>query len=467
MRYQGLYTVVDLRQLGWFPLLNGREPDRGAARFGLELARLAYDFEFAPWLAAGWTDISIVVDSRLISGVHQAAEQADLVQQARNLLLPRLAQGLKRVSNPLRDAARYLKQSPQVQTGSAVILLRQDAAGQYTIAIAFMGTGRRLQDWLGNLRFGRDGYFYQGFSDACSHFEAFAGDIRFPTLARTLGLESLSLRDALDLARQPDSGLRFVLAGHSRGAALMQIWAYRRLLEGVQASQIAGLGYGSPGVSEGFPPGIANYPIHHFLAADDVFIRVGLREHLGTCFLLPSDAAFRAACYAETGESPLFNELLGLVGKVEDTPGGLLFILAFLEALSARSAAGIASALAILMDIGLGEIPALAEEGAGKLLDAAKRRFRLHYREAASSLPNIVELEGIRKAIDALMEAHGAAAVSAMLLKTLHLPHRLVGPGRESADFGAYSYLTVRGFSQLQPLPERIEGAADAPPASP
>ena len=75
MPYLGIYTKTDLRDLSWFDKVNQGALDRQAARFGLELAQLAYDFRLSPWLEAGWTDATLQVDARLITGV-RAVEEA-------------------------------------------------------------------------------------------------------------------------------------------------------------------------------------------------------------------------------------------------------------------------------------------------------------------------------------------------------------------------------------------------------
>lgn len=450
MRYLGNYTRTDLRSLDWLDGVGLDRPNREAARFGLELARLAYDLDLAPWLAAGWTDISILAGNRLFTGLHHQEQQADVLQQARNLVLPYLARGIKGITAPLKLVTRPFRQGHTPEGGSAVVMLRQVAPGRFVVALGLMGTGRRLEDWLSNLRFDREGHFYKNFLAITSRFEQEADNIRFPAAARTLGLETLSLRDAFLMAGQEESPVRFVVAGHSRGAAIMQIWAYRRVLEGLLPRHLLGFGFASPKAAEGIPQGGPRLPLHHFLVEDDVFTRVGLKEHLGTCFSLPSDAAFKAASYGELMGNPLFLELREMLNGVGDTGEGLLFILAYLEALSARSASGVALALDALMDLGLSELPLKAEEWAAGLLDAAKRRFRRHYREAAGSLPNIRELEARRAALDVLMDRYGAAQVSAMLVKALQMSHRLVGASPETADLGAYSYLVVRAFDRLR-----------------
>lgn len=455
MPHRGNYTKVDLRDLGWYEKANSGALDRQAARFGLELAQLAYDFDFAPWLSAGWTDITIQVDARLISGVRAGEE---LRQQALNLLLPRLAQGLKVVTNPINELNQYLWKKDKQETGKAVVLLRGDGDGRFTVAIGFMGTGKRPQDWAGNMRFRHENNFHEGFSAIAGQFEANAALIRFPTAAAALGLQELTLADVLESSRKQGSPFRLLIAGHSQGAAVLQVWTYRQLLSGVLRENLLGFGYASPVVSIGLPQDDILCPITHFLASDDIFTRVGLADHLGACYRLDADADFRAVCYGESMEDPLFLSTLGLFDTINDTRYGLLFCLAYLDALSLRPMKSIGPSLAAFMERSwaesLAELPVIADEWAEKLLAFTQRGFRRFYSDLTGSQADSGAVSEVSARIGKIMDEHGAIAFSQMLVKALHLTHSLVGKEPGMSDHAPYSYLVVRDFDRLYRVDE-------------
>lgn len=458
MPYRGNYTKTDLRDLSWYQKANGGTLDRQAARFGLELAQLAYDFDFAPWLEAGWTDATIQVDARLISGVRAGEELSDWRQQALNLLLPRLAQGLKVFTNPIKEINQYLWKRDAQETGKAVVLLRPDGGGRFTVAIGFMGTGKRPQDWAGNMRFRHEDDFHQGFSAIAGQFEKNAGSIRFPTAAAALGLEDLTLKDVLASARQPDSPFRLLMAGHSQGAAVLQVWTYRRLMEGVRRENLLGFGYASPVVSANLKGDEALVPLTHFLVSDDIFTRVGLQDHLGACYRLEPDEDFRAVCYGENLDDPLFTSTLGLFATIGDTRNGLLFCLSYLDALSTRPMKSIGPSLAAFMERSwaesLAELPVFADDLAEKLLAFTQRGFKRFYADLTGGQAESEAVSALSVQIAEIMDRFGAIAFSQMLVKALHLTHSLVGREPGMSDHAPYSYLVVRAFDQLRKVEE-------------
>lgn len=454
MTHWGRVTKTDLRDLGWYDQANQGALNQQAARFGLELAQLAYDFEAAPWLSAGWTDLTIQLNHRLFSGVRSTQEAGDWQQLAMNLLLPKLAKGLKGVINPVAEVRQYLQADERRETGKAVVLLRPDGGGRFTVAVGFMGTGRRPQDWAGNMRFRHTAGFHEGFLAVAEQFERNAEKIALPTMAKAMGLESLSLADALGMARQADSPIRIVAAGHSQGAAVLQAWAYRRLCEGVRAEHLLGFGYASPLAAGRQVEVPFRLPLHHFLTSEDVFTRLGFERCLGKRWLLPVDEEFREACYGEAVHSPLFMDLMTLMGQVRNTQDSLVFSLGFLEALSERSARAISTSLAEFLPDALAGLPALAEDWARKALGLATQAFGKYHADAFGVAPDAAQVALMRAQVSGLMDAQGAAAVSRMLAKALHLVHALAGPEPALIDQAPYSYLVVRAFDRLRSLPD-------------
>lgn len=457
MPYLGNYTKTDLRDTSWFPTVNAGSLNREAGRFGLELAQLAYDFEAAPWLSAGWTDMVIQVDGRLISGVRRTEDVTTWRQQLSNALLPRLARSLTNLPNPVTDIKSYLQREAPRDTGKAVVMIREDSPGRFTVAIGFMGTGRRPQDWASNMRLQEENHFHEGFFAIASQFIEKAADIRFPTAAQALGRSDLSLEDILLACRQADSPFRIVLAGHSQGAAVMQVWAWQQLMAGVRREHLAGFGFASPVVAINLPRDDINCPLTHFLVSDDLITRVGLKDHLGTCYRLQVDDAFREVCYGDYRNKPLFKATLDLLNHLQDTRQGLLFSLSFLDALKSQPAKAIGGALAVFVDHTVYDLPALTEEWTYRLLRFTIAGFRRYYQEAAGQQAADSEVGEGAQAVKALMDQYGAIQLSRMILKALFLTHSLVGPDLIRADHAPYSYLVVRAFDQLQRVPEPSE----------
>lgn len=469
MQQYGTYTKADLTDLAWYEAASQGLPDRQAARFGLELAQLAYDFELSPWLAAGWTDATIQVDQRLISGLRSTEEASGWYQQTMNLLLPRLAKGLKNMANPVADLRAYLQAHKEPQTGKAVVLLRQEEGLRFTVAIGFMGTGRRPQDWAPNMCFQQVEGFHQGFARLAEQFSQKAASIRFPTAALALGRQELSLADVLAAAQEADSPFRLVVAGHSQGAAVMQVWAYQQLDAGLAPARLAALGYASPMVAAKQPKAINTRPIINFLCSDDIFPRMGMRHHVGNCYLLKADQAFRSACYGQHQEDALFLQVLGIFSSLRNTQEGLLFALGFLEALSQRPRKAIGSSLAAFVESpwleSLADLPVLAEEWTERLMRLTLRSFRKFYADAVGEPPLPEAVAGISQRAGLLMDQYGAVHFSQALVKALYLTHSLVGHGPYDYDKAPYSYLVVRGFDQLVRLQEAEISTGEGLPA--
>lgn len=463
MPYYGTYTKTDLRSVDWFAEANQGGLNREAARFGLELAQFAYDFNAAPWLAAGWTDISMQVDRRLLTGVRGPGDEAGWRQMLLNTVVPRLARGLTLFPNPIAEIRGAIKQNVLPETGKAVTMVLALPEGRFIVAVGFMGTGRRPQDWVSNMRFSHPDGLHEGFLSLALQYEQNAQGIQFPSIAQALGVERFTMKDVLEECGKPDSRFRLVLAGHSQGAAVLQVWAYRRNMEGLRREHFTGFGYASPMVAAGLSIEGMDCPLTHFLSSDDIFTRMGLLRHIGQCVSLPADDAFRQLVYGRAMKEPLFREMLGIFQTQKGTADGLTLCLGFLEALSRRPHKVVASALAVFFDSTLLELaPATAtEEWLRRLMRFALDSFRRYYREATSTEPDASAVDAARSRVEALMSRHGAVAFSRMLVRALYLTHSLVNtePGR--GDLAPYSYMVVRAFSDLQPCEDPLSSAFD------
>jgi hypothetical protein len=452
MASTGFYTKTDLTDFSWFFQANQGKLSREGARFGLELAQFSYDFHATPWLNAGWTDIVLQVDQHLLSGLRAGQEERDWRQQTLNALVPRLARGLSVIVNPFNDLRGTLRAELATETGKAVTMILPQPKGKYIIAIGFMGTGGRPQDWANNMRFRHPEYFHEGFSAIAAQFEQNTAAIGFPSAAKALGLERLTLRDALEACREEDSPFRLVVAGHSQGAAVMQIWMYRQLQTGLLPRHMTGFGFASPKAAIGMSQADLEIPVTNFLAGDDIFTRLGMRQHLGKCYLLRGDEDLRAHCYGEMMKDKLFLRLLDIYNSQRCIDDSLILCLGYLEALSRRPYRVISTALSTFFDTRLADLPAIAEKWVKRVISLTIRGFRQHYQDAAGREPGEDEVGAAKEQMEALMAEYGAVTLTRMIVKALRLTHSLVNtePGR--ADLAPYSYMAVRAFDRLEPV---------------
>ena len=448
----GPYTKTDLTDFSWFSQANEGVLSREGARFGLELAQFSYDFRAAPWLKAGWTDIVLQVDQHLLGGMRLGLDERDWQQQALNALVPRMARGLSIITNPFNDLRGTLRAELASETGKAATMILPQPDGRFIIAIGFMGTGGRPQDWANNMRFSHPDHFHQGFSTIAAQFEQNTSLISFPSAARAMGMERLTLRDALETCKKEDSPFRLVVAGHSQGAAVMQIWMYNQIKAGLLPRYVAGFGFASPKVAVGISREDLNLPISNFLAEDDIFTRLGLRQHLGKCYLLRADEDMRAHCYGVMMQDRLFLQILDIYNKQLNIDDSLILCLGYLEALSQRPFRVISSALSTFFETRLAELPAIAENWIKRMISLTIRGFRQYYQDAAGMEPGEDEVVAAKTQMDALMAEYGAVTLTRMIVKTLRLTHSLVHtePGR--SDFAPYSYMAIRAFERLEPV---------------
>ena len=284
MSGEGLYTRCDLKNAHCL-LPRGRDIcTQQTACMALELSRLSYDMEVAPWLNAGWEDVSFLVDDLVITGLHGRDSKAykTCLQAAAK------ARGRMEKLDPISQIRGFRRQREDLDACKAVVMAHEVEFGPTVIAIAFTGTTKRLYEWLGNLRMEEENGFHAGFLRLTQLFEENAARIEFPCAARKTGFTRLSLQDILQHLRMGSDRFQLFVTGHSQGAALMQIYIHRLLASGVPKERVLGVGFASPCVTDERTVAMAaDYPIRHFLNADDAIARVGGRMHIGMCSVLP------------------------------------------------------------------------------------------------------------------------------------------------------------------------------------
>ncbi|MDD3337078.1 MAG: hypothetical protein PHI98_16470 [Eubacteriales bacterium] len=271
-----------------------------AAELSLELAQMSYSLDIEPWREAGWNDFSIQIDDTLQSGLtHGESATGERMQAIMNAWKLHRAKTTLREANPVAQIMSAMRQKERSDTIKAVCMMHSLDGGKYLLAIGFMGTGKRLYDWISNFRFTTEEGFHKGFYQLCTYFEQGAEQIVFPATAQALGLEKLTLGEVLSEMGSANSRFRLWMAGHSQGGAVMQVFTHRLLTQwGVQPQNIVGYGFASPTVATGaFVYDPASYPLYHILNSDDMVPRMGALVHLGLCMNYPADDEIRKATY--------------------------------------------------------------------------------------------------------------------------------------------------------------------------
>lgn len=452
MASYGRFTQVDLADLGFLSRENpaGMSFNREAARFALELAAVAYDFSVDRWLDAGWTDISIQADEKLLGGV-ALPQYADrpLVQRVLNEWRPLHARRLIASQRVIKQARGVLwKPTPQ-QTGKAITMIRAMEDGRFAVIIGFMGTGKRRMDWESNFRLAHPEGYHQGFLDLTRQFEENSGRIQFEQTAQLLGRPSLSLQDVLGACREKDS--RFVLfaAGHSQGAAVLQLWMLRRLSEGVLPGNMAGYGFASPSVAA-LPHQGRELALYHLINSDDLVPRVGLFYHLGRSFVYHAHKAFRDYCYCGWNSHPLFMRQLGMVKDHRGTMDMLALLIAYLEALSRMEQDKVAEAVALIAGGGFAERMLLKrDEPLAGVLRLMGRMLRRHYELAGGAPVDEKATAALADTLIPMIEEAGAENFTRMMLQVMSVPHALVFRDATTPGLAPYAYMVLRGYADL------------------
>ena len=450
----GRYTQIDLGDLSFLGCSAGDapQPDRQAARFALELAAVAYDFEVNRWLMAGWTDISIQADERVLTGVRSPqSEAAPLRQRILNEYLAVSARRHIASSHIIRRVSGMVSQRhSQQDTGKAIIMIHALAQGRYAVAIGFMGTGRRLIDWEVNYRLQHPEGFHEGFLSLCRQFMDNADRILFDQTAQQLGLQRLSLRDIIEETKQENSRFCFFAAGHSQGSAVLQLWVHALITQGVPRKNVLGYGFASPSVAADVDKGMRQYPLFHFINSDDVFTRVGLLHHIGRRFVYQADAPMRDFCYQGMQTSPLFMSMLAMANSFSGTQEALRFNVAYIEALKLLPPREAATALSAFTGAGLKERLLLnQDEPVSGLLRLMGRSARIFCERATGARIEEVPLISMIAGIVTEIVVHGAENYTRMLFKVISVPHALVLRDEGSPGLAPYSYMVIRAFSQM------------------
>ena len=398
-----------------------------AAALSLELANTAYTLDLDAWKEAGWNDFSVLIDDSLQSGLDH-----DGVKSHFKLLRARAA--LKEY-NPFSQLAGALRQREKSDTIKAVCMMRKAEDGIWVLGIGFMGTGSRFYDWISNFRFNPEDGFHRGFMQLCESFEMNAEEIVFPAAAQALGLEKLTLGQVLGEMRSLSSRFRLWMAGHSQGAAVMQVLCHRLIYDwGVLAQNMTGYGFASPTVATArlvYDP--AAYPLAHLLNREDTVTRMGALMHLGMCLEYEPDEDFRQKNYdigMQPEEVEARQRFRFLADGMQDMPSALLHMSALLEVLAEEKGA---EGLNELMT-SWWAIPAVdkvlwrAGDRALDALDKLLYSAQEAYRALMGRSMDARELSALRMRLRPLVKETPTRRLMEVFSALGVAPHRLAGP---------------------------------------
>ncbi len=440
MQHYGPYTQADLSLTA--PILRASPDtyDRDVGRFALELAATAYAFNLEPWLDAGFTDITLQVEKRLVSGI-RAGEEATFRQNMRNNFGQMLARHVANSQNALSQIRGLVMKVWESESGKALVMLRPAENGRILVAVGFAGTGRKLYDWIPNFRFAKQEGFHGGFYSVTRQFMDNADKITFPSLS-TEGEPPLSLADIIEDAKKPDSRFFLFAAGHSQGSAVMQIWLHRLVALGVQKTNLLGYGFAAPSVCDG---GLSSPGLPAILIAnsDDVVARVGLTRHLGTQYLYRVDDTFIEKCYGGLIEDPLYRRIRDMLNGIRNTREGLLTMLAHVYAMSYLGEEEAAPAMKDFLPVAM---PDIAGQSAHSLICLSRRYVRQAYEELFGEVDRAELLALAKDCYFAIKKEPGYAAT---MVKALWMPHHLYLPDSLDPNLAAYVYIAVRGYPEL------------------
>ena len=460
---RGRLTYADLSRTSSFFLPWEQDPwgrlrppfSQELLRLSVELSYTAQDLRIGDWMRAGWTDFNFQVDNKLLGGVAPAT-----VGESRQFLYNKWAAYRARANlrqlNPVRQVISAMRQREQSDTGKAVVMVKAAQDGCYVVAIGFRSTGSRFYDWFSNLRFASENGINQGFLQLARQFDGNAERVVFPETARALGLTKLTLAHILQEARHHDSRFKLWLAGHSQGAAVMQVLTHLLIQEsGVLPENIVGYGFASPTVMMGTAhQDPASYPLYHVLNGDDYVPRAGAQMHLGVCLLYPAGEELRRAVYGwrETPEAQNARAAVRrLTRRMADMPTLIECGMAYLQALAGMPMADMLSALNLIRFriLPIKQMMAVAGLSQQGLLQSVRRRVEKAYRTLTGHGLDQALINGLQADFEAAMREVGPSEFSRAIGEMLYWPHVLKNsPGKRHS---AYQYIVLRGVSSLHP----------------
>lgn len=417
-----------------------------AAQMSAELARATYGMEIEPWMKAGWRDVNILLDGELTAVRPHEGWLSKTIRERR--VRAHLHQ-----HGALGEVLGTLRQVGESDSCKALVMLHPAPEGRYVVAIGFMGTGARFYDWLSNFRMTSQDGVHKGFLQLTQQFEGFEERIQFPETARDLGLTRLTLGDVLREAQHPNSRFALWLAGHSKGAALMQVYAHRKIHGSrVHPRNIVGYGFASPSVMTGTAvEQPARDPLYHIQCSDDVVTRCGAQVHLGVCLTYPADETLRRRCYPWP-EDELSARAMACVAtilrRMTDTAACIESMMALLNVISRCPPTDIWNVLGMSGSLPLGRMVTAAEVDG--LLRSARRHASMAYQSITGQPLEQARVADFMEDIEAAVQEVGLKPFSRALGQFTGAAHSIATELPEGR-IGAYRFIVEEGMEKLIP----------------
>ena len=417
----------------------------GLLRLSLEMCASTYGLDTDPWLLSGWQDAAVEMDDRLYTALD------DPQQPKGERTLPALRQRLWH-AGPIDQTTGTLRYLRQTDSGKALVMAHPLPDGRHVISISFMGTSGLVYDWFANFRMAAQDGMHQGFLEVAEQFAGREEALILPKTAKALGLERLTLRDVLQECTREDSRFLIWLTGHSQGAAVMQIWAYRKLTrEGVLARHLLGVGFAAPAAAK---PGAvacpAALPLWLLNNSDDLVPHLGGIVHLGALLLYPAGPALRSACYDWPADEASVRARTAArrgLSLFRDTPESIIAGSALLRVITAAAPADILPALAVLSP-GWQQLRGLLGSR-----DAVLQLERYLERRAAAAYASITgqELreEDILRQMAVWQEITAQIGLRPMMQTMAQMAKAAHALSDQEGRCSAYQYIVMRGTDTL------------------
>lgn len=424
-----------------------------AVEMSARLAAATYHMDVEEWLQAGWRDVTIQVDGVLTDGV-EPGEKTGMQRLASAWRMFRVRQRI-RGGNPLGEVMGALRQREKSDTGKALVMIHPAPLGRYVVAISFMGTGERLYDWVSNFRMAAEEGVHQGFLQLTRQFEDNEGEIDFPETAQELGLERLTLRHILEEMRNPNSRFTLWLTGHSQGAALVQVYAHHKIMQGgVLPRNMVGYGFAAPSVMSGLAVDDPSaYPLYHVQNGEDLVTRMGAQVHLGVCLIYPTSEALRRACYTwRTDEDACRSrqQVARVLRYITDAPSGIEVTTAYVKVLASYTPEDMIAALGAMgVRLPVKRLLTAADSKVEVLVHYVCRQMAAAYASIAGKPMNMQRVAGYQAEIAHIIGQIGLMAFTNALVEWMNQPHR-ISQTQERPE-SPYLYIAQHGLEQLVP----------------
>ena len=422
MSVQDTRMPCDLSDLSCFAALPdaSSRPSDALLRLSYELTVTAYDFDVERWHAAGWRDFSFRINEKLMTGTSVNGIKTGLTGSFKAGYYHLRA---RRKIHHASILAQYRGTRSGRDHAKAVFML-MPFGDRFVVGIGFTGTCRRIDDWLPNLLMDEKDGVHAGFLRLSKEIWKDSSRIFFPSCARRLGLEGLSLSDIIEECRRKDSRFLIWMSGHSQGGAVMQLFARYLSLKGVLAQNMVGCAFASPSVL--WQPEECPVRLYLVMNSDDLIPRFGARFHYGHLWMEDMTLPDRMRCYAAYAEVPCLRALLSLSHQIRTSEDALLVTCALLEVLRDKDilkAPQFINTLLVYLKV---DPVQRMEERLDSLTDRVRNRALRYYRSfTGADTLDPVRYSIVMTAIRDAMIRFGDGGFAQGVKEVLMYPHRI------------------------------------------